>query len=158
MAENLHLGRTGTAHGGDVLPGALPGQHHPLTAIVIHLVGAAGGEQAHLRAGVEGEVRQRFPEQGKKAPVLHENGIHPQTAGGAGGVQRGGQLPVRYKGIQGEKDPDAPDMTVPNGGGKFLVREIFGAPAGVERAPAQIHRAAAALHGGTESLRRTGGG
>ena len=49
-------------------------------------------------------------------------------------------------------------MTVPNGGGKFLVREIFGAPAGVERAPAQIHRAAAALHGGTESLRRTGGG
>ena len=107
---------------------------------------------------MEGEVRQRFPEQGKKAPVLHENGIHPQTAGGAGGVQRGGQLPVRYKGIQGEKDPDTPDMTVPNGGGKFLVREIFGAPAGVERAPAQIHRAAAALDGGPQRLRRSGGG
>ena len=49
-------------------------------------------------------------------------------------------------------------MAVPDGIGKFFVRKIFGAPAGVEIPPTQIDGAAAALDGGPEGFRRPGGG
>ena len=86
MAKDLDLGETGLADGGGVLPGALPGEDHPLAAVHIDLVGAAGGKDAHLSAGVKGEVRQGLPQQGKQAPVLHQHGVHPETAGRPGGI------------------------------------------------------------------------
>ena len=49
-------------------------------------------------------------------------------------------------------------MAVPDGIGKFFVRKVFGAPAGVEIPPTQIDRAAAALDSGPECFRRSGGG
>ena len=48
-------------------------------------------------------------------------------------------------------------MAVPDGIGKFFVRKVFGAPAGVEAPPTQIDGAAAALDGGPEGFRRPGG-
>ena len=158
VAEDLHLGGAGLAGRGGVLLGALPGDDHPLTAVLIQFPDAAASEHAHLGAGMEGQVRQGLPQQVEKAPVLHQDGVHPQAAGHPGGLQGQGQLPVRQQGVQGQKDPDAPDMAVPDGGGKFLIGEVFGAPAGVEISPAQIHRAAAALDGGPQRLRRSGGG
>ena len=86
MAEDLDLGGTGLADGGGVLPGTFPGEDHPLAAIPIDLVGTAGGKDAHLSAGVKGEVRQGLPQQGKQAPVLHQHGVHPETAGRPGGI------------------------------------------------------------------------
>ena len=86
MAEDFDLGGTGLADGGGVLPGALPGNDHPLAAVPIDLVGTAGGKDAHLGAGVKGEVRQGLPQQGKQAPVLHQHGVHPETAGRPGGI------------------------------------------------------------------------
>ena len=49
-------------------------------------------------------------------------------------------------------------MAVPDGIGKFFVRKVFGAPAGVEIPPTQIDGAAAALDSGPEGFRRPGGG
>ena len=158
VAEDLDFGGAAPAGGGCVRPGTLAGDDHPLTAVPVQLVNAAAGKYAHLGAGVERKIRQRLPQQIEKPPVLHQHGIHTQTAGRPGGVQRQRQLPVCQQGVQGQKDPDAPDVAVSDGGGKFLIGEVFGAPAGVEVPPAQIHRAAAALHGGPQRLRRPGRG
>ena len=49
-------------------------------------------------------------------------------------------------------------MAVPEGGGEVLLREVFGAAAGVEAAETQIYRVRAGLDGGPEGLRRPGGG
>ncbi len=114
---------------------------------------------AHLGAGVERKIRQRLPQQIEKPPVLHQHGIHPprrQAVRAASSAS--GQLPGLSAGCSGvRKTRYAPEKAVPDeAGGKFLIGEVFGAPAGVEVPPAQIHRAAAALHGGPQSLRRPG--
>ena len=155
--KDLHLHRAVAADGGGVLLGALPGDDHPLTAVLGQFHRAAGGKDAHLGAGVEGLVRQGPAQQVEKAPVLDQNGVHAQAAGGSGGLQRRRQLPVRDQGIEGEKHPGVPFMTVAQGLGEFLVGEILGAPAGVELPPAQIHGPRAVLHRRPEGLRGPGG-
>ena len=158
MDKGLHLGGAVLANGLRLLPGALPGQDHPLTAVPGDLAGAAGGKKAHLGAGVEGQVRQGLPEQVKKAPVLDQHRVHPQPGGGAGGFQGLGQLPVREEDVQGEEDPRSPDMAPGQGLGELLLREVPGPPAGVEGPPAQIDGVRAVLHGGPQRLRGAGGG
>ena len=61
VGEDLDLGGAVPADGLGVPGGALPGDDHPLAAETGGLLGAAGGEEAHLGAGVEGEVRQGLP-------------------------------------------------------------------------------------------------
>ena len=158
MDKDLHLRGTAPANGLRLLPGALPGQDYPLAAVPGDFAGAAGGEKAHLGAGVEGQVRQGLSEQVKKAPVLDQHRIHPQPGGGAGGFQGLGQLPVRQENVQGEKDPHAPDMAVRHSLGELLLREVPGPPAGVEGPPAQVHGSCAVGCGGLQGLRGPGGG
>ena len=136
MCKNFNLRRAGGADGLRVLPGALPGQHHPLTAVGGDLIGAAGGKDAHLGAGVEREIRQSLPQQVQKAPVLNQDRVHAQAAGFPGGFQGAGQLPVRQKGVEGQKDPHAPQVAVGQGVGKFLIRKVPGVSPGVEVSPA----------------------
>ena len=107
---------------------------------------------------MKGEVRQRLPQQVKKSPVLHQYRVHAQAAGLGGDLHGPGQLPVGQKGVQCQKDPDAPEVAVAQGVREFLVGKIFGAAAGVEVAPAQINGVGAVLDGSPQSLRRTGGG
>ena len=49
-------------------------------------------------------------------------------------------------------------MAAAEGGGEVLLREVLGAPAGVEAAHAEVHRVRPGLYGGPEGLRRPGGG
>ena len=154
--ENLNFRRTGLADGPGVLPGALPCQHHPLTAIRGGLTGASGGENAHLGAGVKRQVRQNPPQNIKKTPVLHQDGVHAQTAGRPCGLHGVGQFPVGHQGIQCEKDPDSPGMTIDQSLRELLIGEVFGAPAGIERTPAQVHGIRSALHRKAEGLRGPG--
>ena len=158
MDKGLHLGGAGFADCRRLLLGALPGQHHPLTAVRGNLTGPAGGKDAHLGAGVKGQVGKRPPEQVKKAPVLDQHRVHPQPGGGPGGFQSLGQLPVRQEDVQGEKDPDPPDMAPGHRLGKLLLGKVLSPPAGVEGPPAQVYGPGAALRGGPQGLRRSGGG
>ena len=158
VGEDLHLRRAGAYDGLRVLPGALPGQHHPLAAVGGHLAAAAGGKEAHLGAGVEGQVRQHLAQQVKKAPVLHQHGIHAQAAGLPGRLGGTGQLPVTYEGVEGQKHPYAPLVAVCQGLGKLLVGKILGAAAGVEFPPPKVHGAGARLDGGAQGFRGPGGG
>ena len=70
-----------------------------LAAIGGDFPGAARGKDAHLGAGVKGQIRQCVPEQVKKAPVLDQYRIHPQPGGGSCGLQGRGQLPVRQENV-----------------------------------------------------------
>ena len=158
MGEDLDLGGAVPADGLGVPGGALPGDDHPLAAELRGLAGAAGGEKAHLGAGVEGEVRQGLAQEGEEAPVLDQHRVHPQAGGQAGALQGLRQLPVAEEGVEGQEDPDAPLMAVAEGGGKVLLREVFGAAAGIEAAHAEVDRVRPGLHGGPQGLRRPGGG
>ena len=158
VGEDLHLGGAIPANTLRVPGGALPGDDHPLAAQARRLAGSAGGEEAHLGAGVEGEVRQGLAQQGEKPPVLHQHRVRPQAGGETGGLQGLGQLPVTEKGVQGQEDPDAPLVAVPEGGREVRLREVPGAAPGVEAAEPQIDRVRTRLDGGAQRLRRPGGG
>ena len=158
VGEDLHLGGTVLADGGGVGGGALPGQHHPLAAVLRQQAAGPGGKGAHLGAGMDRQLRQHPPQQEKQPPVLDQHRVHARSGGLRGSVQGPGQLPVRHQGIEGQKDPHAPLVTVEQGVGKFGVRKILGALAGVEGPPAQVHRVGPVLHGGAQGLRRAGGG
>ena len=80
------LGGTAGADLAYLIAGQLAGQHHPLHAKALRPARAAGGEQAHLRAGVKRQVRHDLLCQGQQAPVLHQHGVHPETAGRPGGI------------------------------------------------------------------------
>ena len=119
---------------------------------------ALQGVEAHLGAGVQGQVRQGPAQEVKQPPVLHQHRVHPQAGGRPGGLQGRRQFPVRHQGVQGQKDPDAPLMAVGQGIGKLLVGKIFRAPAGVEGTPAQIDGVRPALDRCPQGLRGPGGG
>ena len=113
---------------------------------------------AHLRARVQRDIGQRAADGIGHAEILHDERVRARVRRE---LRRGdgvAHFTVVHEGVERDVDLTAADMAVSHRLHEFLICEIFRAAAGVERAPAQIHRAAAALHGGTESLRRTGGG
>ncbi|CAN3974220.1 Aminopeptidase pepS, partial [Dysosmobacter welbionis] len=112
VGKDLHFHRAVFTDRTGVLRRTLPGNDHPLAAVGGDLPGTAGGEQAHLGAGVEGQIRQRPAQQAEQPPVLHQHRVHPQAAGLNGCLQRLGQLPVRHQGVQRQKDPDPPLVAV----------------------------------------------
>ena len=158
VAEYLDLGGAPGADLPHLVPGKLTGQHHPLHAQRGGLVGAAQGEQAHLRAGVEGHVRHDLPRQRQQAPVLHQYGVHAHGAGLAQRLRRLYQFPVGQQGVQRQKDPHAPQMAIRHRRRKFPVGKVPGAAPRVERAEAHIHRVRAGLDGGDERVEAAGGG
>ena len=102
---------------------------------------------AHLRAGVQRNVRQGGAQHAREAQILHEDRVRP-------GVrrllrERGGSvhLAVAHEGVERDVDLAAADVAVAHGLGKRLPCEIIGAPARVEPvAKAHIHRVRPVLH------------
>ena len=141
-----------------VLPGAFPGDDHPLAPIRGGLAGAAAGEYAHLGAGVEGEVGKGFAQQVEKAPILDQNGVDAQLTGLGGGFRGLGKLPVRDQSVQGEEYPHPTGMTIAQRLPELLVGEILGAASGIKFTPAQIYRVGSVLNGSPKGLRGSGGG
>ena len=76
--------------------------------------------QAHLGAGVEGNIGRNFPGQPPHAPILDEDSVHPHIRGFLQSLGGGGQLPVRHQGVQRQKDPDPPLVAVGQGGGELV--------------------------------------
>ena len=144
--EHLDLRAATAAHVGDVLAGKFTGQHHPLHAQAFRPACTAGGEQAHLGAGMDGQVRRYRLCQRQHAPILHQHCVHahlgglPQYLGGLG------QLPVSQQSVQRQEYPHAPQMAVGHRVGELLVGEIFGVAAGVEGPKAHVHRVRPGLH------------
>ena len=153
MGEDLHFHGTVAADFRRVFGRTFTGDDHPLAAVLRHFDGTAGGKDAHLCACVEGQVRQSFAQNFQQAPVLNDDGVHAEVAGCPGGFQRSGQFTVGQQGVQGQKDPHAADMTIGQSLRKLLVREVFGAPAGIKVTPAQIDGIRAVLYGGAERFR-----
>ena len=102
---------------------------------------------AHLRAGVQRNVRQSGAQHAREAQILHKDRVRP-------GVRRllrerggGVHLAVAHEGVERDIDLAAADVTVAHGLGKRLPCEIIGAPARVESvAKAHIHRVRPVLH------------
>ena len=144
--EYLDLRAAIAAHVGDVLAGKLTGQHHPLHAKAFRPACAAGGEQAHLGAGVDGQVGRYRLRQCQHAPILHQHRVHPHPGGlpqHLGGLR---QLAVGQQGVQRQEHPHAPQVAVGHRVSELLVGKIFGVAAGVEGTEAHIHRVRAGLH------------
>ena len=102
---------------------------------------------AHLRAGVQRNVRQSGAQHACEAQILHKDRVRP-------GVRRllrerggGVHLAVAHEGVERDVDLAAADVAVAHGLGKRLLCEIIGAPARVEPvAKAHIHRVRPVLH------------
>ena len=102
---------------------------------------------AHLRAGVQRNVRQSGAQDARETQILHKDRVRP-------GVrrllrERGGSvhLAVAHEGVERDVDLAAADVAVAHGLGKRLLCEIIGAPARVEPvAKAHIHRVRPVLH------------
>ena len=154
-----HLDLCGTVPGDDrdVPAAQLPGQYHPLQTQLRRAAGAAQGVQAHLGAGVEGNIGRNFPGQPPDAPILDEDSVHPHVRGFLQSLGGGRQLPVRHQGVQGQIDLHAPQVAIGHGGTEFLIGEVPGAAPGVEPAEAHIHRVGPILHGGYHGLPASGG-
>ena len=157
VPEHLDFRGTAPGYGVDVPAAQLPGQHHPLQAQLRRPARPAQGVQAHLSAGVEGNIGRNFPGQPPDAPVLDENGVHPHVRGFFQGLGGGRQLPVRHQGVQGQIHLHPPQMAVGHGLPELLVREIPGAAPGVEPAEAHVHGVCPVLHGGHHGLPAPGG-
>ena len=157
MDKHLDLCGTVPGDGRDVPAAQLPGQYHPLQTQLRRAAGAAQGVQAHLGAGVEGNIGRNFPGQPPHAPILNEDSVHAHVRGFLQSLGGGGQLPVRHQGVQGQIDLHAPQVAIGHGGTEFLIGEVPGAAPGVEPAEAHIHRVGPILHGGYHGLPASGG-
>ena len=155
--EDLDLSGAAPDDGADVLPGELPGQHHPLHAQLGGLPGASQGKEGHLGAGVDGQIRRDLPGQGKNAPVLDQDGVDAHFGGPAQGRGGLGKLPVRDQGVQREIYLYPPQVAVVHRLLKLPVGKILCVFAGIEVAKAHIDGVRAGLHGGHQGVPRPGG-
>ena len=157
VQKGLNLPAAATADLSNFLPRKLTGQYHPLHPQVHRIVGAAQGMDAHLRAGVNGQIRCDLLRQRQHAPILHQNRVDAHAGRLAQQLRGFAQLTVGEQCIQREIDLDAAQMAVAHRLSKRFVGKIPGAAAGVECAEAHIHGIRAALHRGHHGLPRTGG-
>ena len=110
--------------------------------------------QAHLGAGMEGNIRQSPAYGADKAQILNDQPVRPRVRGKPRVFHGSFHLPVIDQGVEGDVYLAAADTAVAHGLFKFLVCEVFRAPAGVEIAHAQVHGVGAVLHGSDHGLRR----
>lgn len=155
--EYLDLNGGAAADIGDLLPGQLPGQHHPL-----HSQGGAGQHpvqavNGHLGGAVNGEVGGHLTGHPHHPQVLDNEGIYPDLA--AQGDQPGGleQLMVTEQGVQGEIHLYPPEMTIFYRRPEAVVVEIGRPSPGVEGLAPQIDGVRPALDGGDHRLIGVGG-
>ena len=102
---------------------------------------------AHLRAGVQRNVRQGGAQHARESQILHKDRVRPSVRRLL--RERGGSvhLAVAHEGVERDVDLAAADVAVAHGLGKRLLCEIIGAPARVEPvAKAHIHRVRPVLH------------
>ena len=157
MGKDLDLHGAVAADEGDLLPGQLPGQHHPADAHPGGLQHALQGVNAHLGGGVDGNGRRQLANQLHQPQVLDDEGVHPQPGGGADDVRGRQHLPVRDQDIQRQMDLHAPDVAVGHRLLQLFQGKVFRAPAGVERVEAQIDRVGPILHGSPQRVHGAGG-
>ena len=113
---------------------------------------------AHLRAGVQGNVRQRGAQRAHEPEILHDQSV---------GAERGDEprlgdgrfrFTVVHERVERDIDPAAADAAVAHGLLKLFLGKVFRSAAGVEVAQTEIDRVGAVLYGGNDGFRRAGGG
>ena len=155
--KNLRFDRGVPGDEFDLLQAQLPGQNGAGQSHLGGSLHACQVMQAHLGAGMEGNVRQSAAYGADKAQILHNQPVCPCGRGKPRIVHSGLHLPVVDQGVEGDVYLAAADMAVAHGLFKFLVCEVFRAPAGVEIAHAQVHGVGAVLHSSDYGLRRARG-
>ena len=158
VGEDLDLDGAVAADIGHVLPAHLTAEDHAAHPQLRRRLHPRQGVDGHLGAAVEGQVRHDLPGQGRQAPVLDDDGVHPRPAGLPEQVPGGGQLPVRHQGVHRQVDLHPPEVAVGHGGGELLRGEILRTPPGVEAAAAEVYTVGAALHRRHHGLPVAGGG
>ena len=113
---------------------------------------------AHLRAGVQGHIRQRGAQRAHETEILHDQTVRA----GGGGQPRlsdgGFRLAVVHERVERDVDPAAADTAVAHGLFELFFGKVFRSAAGVEIAQAEVDRVGAVLYGGDDGFRRAGGG
>ena len=112
---------------------------------------------AHLRARVEGDVRQGAAYRRDKPQILNDQPVRAARGRKTRGVHRRAHLAVVDERVERDVDLAAAHAAVGHCLFKFLIREILRAASGVEVAQSEIDRVRAVLHGGNDGLRRSGG-
>ena len=121
MAEYLDLDGGALADEFDLIPGQLPGQHHPAGPQVGAPLYPVQRVDGHLGGGVDGQVGDRLAQHAHHAQVLDDDRIHADGAGVGRHFGGSGQLPVGEQGVQGQMDLAAPEMAIRNRRRSFLL-------------------------------------
>ena len=155
--EYFNLNGTVAADKGDRVAGQLSGQHCAGEPQLGGFAHALQRMQAHLRGGVQRNLRRDLMAERNHAEILHDEGVHACTGGG-GDVFRGiGHFAVRDQRVQREMDGDPAHMTVAHHVGQLVQRKIPCAVPRVESVNAEVDRVRAVADGGVQGVKRPGG-
>ena len=148
MNENFGLNVAAVDHPRNLLPGHLPGQHHPLKSHLLHLQCAFQIVYRHLGGGVQRQLGADLLQQRNHSHILHDHRIHIGAAGLFDHLHRLGDFAVVHEGVEGQMDPHIPLVAVFY---RFLqgkVVKVGGVAPGVEHLRPKIYRIGAAAHRG----------
>ena len=112
---------------------------------------------AHLRACVQRDIRQRLTYRIGKAEILNNDRVRAELRCEARALHSLRNLTVVDQGIERDIHLAAADAAIAHRALELLIREVLRAAAGVEVAKPHIYSVRTVLHGGDNGLRRTRG-
>ena len=112
---------------------------------------------AHLRACVQRDIRQRLTYRIGKAEILNNDPVRAELRCKARALHSLRDLTVVDQGIERDIHLAAADAAIAHRALELLIREVLRAAAGVEVAKPHIYSVRTVLHGGDNGLRRTRG-
>ena len=146
MHEDLRLDAGVAGDLPDLLETQLAAEHRAGAAELGRGLHAGEVVDAHLRAGVQRQIRHRLTQQAHQAEILHEQRVRPVFRRLAREVQRTVELPVGDERVHRDIDLAAADVAIAHGLDELFLCEIIGSAPRVVRAEAEINRVRPVLH------------
>ena len=151
--KDLRLNRRMPADKADFLQAKFSRQHnagHP------HLRGSFSPCEvmnAHLRTGMQRNIRNNPMKDLSKSQILHQNSIGPGFRGQSGRINRSSKFSIIDERIHRYIHPAVSKVTVTDRFFKFFRCKIMSAAPRVKISKTQIHRICAVLHGSNHRFR-----
>ena len=131
---------------GDFGGAAFTGKHRAGHALIAAEADASRVVNRHLRAGVDGQIREAAPRHPQHAQILHQHRIHADFTQQPQHIHDPRHLAVLNQRIDGHMDTHMMQMCEPHGIPQLLLIEIARARPRRIRGIPQIHRVRARRH------------
>ena len=130
----------------------LPGEHGACQAHITAVFKPSKVVNAHLGAGMKGQIGELLFYQSCKAEVLHQNGINAYPVKLRRKIQGRRKLPVEQQGIQCYIAAYSPFVAVVHRTGQLIAAEIIRKAPCIEASAAEINGIRSVLHGGNKAV------